>query len=676
MLNRNTTNSRLLFGADNVRTLYDNFLYGMKVAGGPDVPLFGYRHKDLSLPSSQDTAHQEGSLSWITYGGFHDRFRSLSRGFQGLGLQPGDKVGLFADNKLEWALIEFATYYHGYISVAINDTIRRPYSESIIRLTELTTIFASTGCAKKLLEMRQQIPKVKNIVVMDAQPAQSLVDRLIENGFAVFTLSDVESYGRQVKDDSARYRPTGDDVATIVFTSGTTDEPKGVILTHANVVAAVAGANFNMDYRDLARLTPSDCAVIILPLSHILGRVCMHTAVATGCRVAFPRTNQPDRVFEDTSSIRPTVIFGVPPLLSRLQDSGGDAKAKGKGKSSSGLAGTLFRHAVRAKLRNIKHGGQGGHWLWDHVIFKPLSDTMGGRVRLIVAGSSAISREAMAFIKCAFSCEVTEGYGMTETCGAVASTTHDDSLLGSSGTPFPTCMVKLRSVPELGYRVDDKPYPRGEICVKGASVFGGYFRQPELTKACLDTDGWFYTGDLGLFDDQGRLKVIDRKSNIFKLNTGHVIEPERLEYVYCDCDLVTQAFVYGDREHGSLVGIVVLDPEFLRVFLVKKKIIKENDSPSHQMLCIDTRVRSAVMQELNSHGFDRNLSFYEMLSNVYLEPYGLDMVSLLTPTLKIKRHEAIRHYQVTINRLYDELAHNDPSAQGQMAAMISNSKQR
>ncbi|KAJ2396471.1 medium-chain fatty acid-CoA ligase faa2 [Coemansia sp. RSA 2559] len=159
-----------------------------------------------------------------------------------------------------------------------------------------------------------------------------------------------------------------------------------------------------------------------------------------------------------------------------------------------------------------------------------------------------------------------------------------------------------------------------------------------------------------MFDDQGRLKIIDRKCNIFKLNTGHLIEPERIEYVYCDCDLVTQAFVYGDRERGALVGIIVLDPEFLRVFLAKKKIIKEGaEPPHHQMLCIDTMVRSAVLNEINNHSVERDLSYYELLSNIYLEPYGLDVYGLLTPTLKIKRYEAIRHYQVTINRLYEEI---------------------
>ncbi|KAJ2881006.1 medium-chain fatty acid-CoA ligase faa2 [Coemansia aciculifera] len=649
VLNRNAINCKLLFGADNVKTVYENFLYGMRVAGSPEAPIFGYREKE-KIPGTL------GDLKWVSYGEFHDRFRCLARGFQGLGLQPGDNIGIYAGNRLEWTLIEFATYYHGYISVAIYETLGRAHAEYIINLTELSTIFTTTQCAKKLIEMREHIPKVKSLVLIDPSPPQDLVDRLIESGLSVFSLADVEAYGQQTEEDDVK-QPGYDDVATIVFTSGTTDIPKGVVLTHGNIVASVAGANFLMDHKDLTQLSSKDCAVSILPLSHILGRLSMHTLIASGCKTAFPRI-PPEQMLEDLSELKPTVIIGVPKFINRVQD-----KTMHVIKGKSGLAGTIFRHAVKAKLRNIKHG-QSGHWLWDHVIFKPLSETLGGKVRLIISGTSSISHEAMAFIKCTFSCDVNEGYGMTEACGPISMTTHDDTSTGYVGSPYPTNMVKLVSAKELGYTVDDKPYPRGEILVRGANIFRGYYRQPELTAEVLSEDGWFRTGDLGMFDNMGRLKVIDRKFNIFRLSTGHIIEPERLEYVLCDCDLVSQVFIYGDREHASLVAIVVLDPEFLKVFLSKKKILKEgSEPPHHQMLCIDTVVRSAVMNELNSHGVERNLSYYELVSNVYLEPYEFDVYGLLTPTLKIKRYDAIRHYQVTINRLYEEIGSDGNQSQ-------------
>ncbi|KAI9499917.1 medium-chain fatty acid-CoA ligase faa2 [Coemansia spiralis] len=656
VLNRNAANNKLLFGADNVSTVYENFLHGMKTAGGPSVPIFGYRDKDIR-PGTP------GDIKWLTYGDFHDRFRHLARGFKGLGLRPGDNVGLYAGNCMEWPLVEFATYYRGFISIAIHETQSRAHTEYIVNLTELTTVFATAACAKKLLDMRDHIPKVKNVVLMHQPPPQALVDRLIEKGFSVFNMADVEAYGRESGDERMRL-PKYDDVATIVFTSGTIDLPKGAIVTHGNIVSSVAGTNFIMENKDLAQLSTKDCSVSIIPLSHILGRLAMHAMLAVGCKTVFPRT-QPEQLLEDMGEIKPTVIIGVPKFINRVQD-----KTMNVIKGKNGLAGSIFRHAVKAKLRNIRHG-QSGHWLWDHVLFKPLSESLGGRVRLIISGTSSISHEAMAFLKCTFSCEVSEGYGLTETCGPASITTHDDVAVGSVGTPYPTNMIKLASVKELGYTVADKPYARGEIMVRGANVFRGYYRQPELTAEVLSEDGWFRTGDLGMFDDQGRLKVIDRKCNIFKLSTGHVIEPERIEYVYCDCDLVTQAFVYGDKERGSLVGIIVLDVEFLRVFLSKKKIIKEGaEPPHHQMLCIDTIVRSAVLNELNNHGIERDLSYYELLSNIYLEPYGLDVYGLLTPTLKIKRYEAMRHYQVTINRLYEEIE-SSTADQSQMASITN-----
>ncbi|KAJ2580758.1 medium-chain fatty acid-CoA ligase faa2, partial [Coemansia sp. RSA 1836] len=452
-----------------------------------DAPIFGYREKGV-------TAGTQGELKWVTYGEFHDRFRCLARGFQGLGMQPGDNIGIYAGNRLEWALIEFATYYDGYISVAIHETMGRSHASYIINLTELATIFTTTQCAQKLFEMREHIPKVKSLVLIDAAP-QDLVDRLIESGLAVFSLADVEAYGQQTPADAeAGRRPAYDDVATIVFTSGTTDVPKGVILTHGNIVASIAGTSFLMDHRDLAQLGPRDSAASILPLSHILGRLSMHAMIATGCKTAFPRT-APAHLLEDLGELRPSVILGVPKFVHRVQD-----RTMHVIKGGSGLAGSLFRHAVKAKLRNMRHGGS-GHWLWDHVIFRPLSETLGGRVRLIVAGTSAISREAMAFIRCTFSCDVNEGYGMTEACGPISMTTHDDTVAGFVGTPYPTNMVKLVSARELGYTVEDKPYPRGEIVVRGANIFRGYYRQPELTAEVLSADGWFRTGDLGMFDN-------------------------------------------------------------------------------------------------------------------------------------------------------------------------------
>ncbi|KAJ2774320.1 medium-chain fatty acid-CoA ligase faa2 [Coemansia nantahalensis] len=628
----------------------------MKRAGGPDEQLFGYR----------DVMKKDGNtigwIKWITYGEFHDRFRNLSRGLRGLGLRPGNNVAIFSGNSLEWPLVEFATYYQGYISVAIFETANKAEAEYILGLTAATTVFASVPCAKRLLEMRKRAPKVKNVVLMQRAP-QNLVDKLIENGLQVFNLTDVEAYGKAARED--RYKqPKYDDVATIVFTSGTTDVPKGAILTHGNIVSSIAGTLFMMENKDLTQLGPRDCSVSIIPLSHILGRLVMHTTVATGCKTVFPRT-APTELVEDLCEIKPTVIIGVPKFINRVQDKTMQA-IKGKG----GLAGSIFRHAVKAKVRSMKHG-HNSHWLWDHVIFRPLSETLGGRVRLIVSGTSSISQEAMTFLKCTFSCDITEGYGMTETCGPISFTTHDDASTGCVGTPYPPNMVKLVSVKELGYTVDDKPYPRGEILVRGANVFRGYYRQPELTADVLSPDGWFRTGDLGMFDDFGRLRILDRKCNLFRLRTGHMIEPERLEYVYCDHDLVTQAFVYGDNERGSLVAIVVLDAEFLRVFLSKKKIIKEESKPPlHQLLCINTMVRSAVMCELNNHGVEHNLGYHERISNLYLEPYGLDVYDLLTPTLKIKRNDAIRHYQVTINRLYEEIGTVDAS-QNQMAAMTN-----
>ncbi|KAI8318313.1 acetyl-CoA synthetase-like protein [Martensiomyces pterosporus] len=618
------------------------------------APIFGFRDKE-TVPGTT------GDIKWISYGEFHDRFRSIARGFRGLGLQRGENVGIYSDNRLEWPLVEFATYYHGYISVAIYESMGQQAAEYVMSLTELTTVVTTPECAKKLLKMRDQVPLVKKLVMMET-PTQDLVDKLTERGFSVFDMTDVEKYGRESPEVPFN-PPMYDDVATIVFTSGTTDRPKGVILTHGNIVSTVAGTSFIMDQRDLKHMGRNDSSVTIIPLSHVLGRITMHMMIAFGCKTVFPRT-APEKMLEDINELKPTVFIGVPKFFNRMQD-----RMKNSLKSKNGVVSSLYKHAVKAKSRNIKHG-QKGHWLWDHVVFNPISETLGGNIRVVISGTSSISQEAMSFLKCAFSCDVNEGYGMTETCGPISFTTHDDNAIGCVGTPFPTNMIKLVSVKELGYTVDDKPYPRGEIYVRGANVFHGYYRQPELTAEVLSPDGWFRTGDLGLFDNMGRLKIIDRICNIFRLSAGHTIEPERIEYTYCDSDIIKQAFVYGDREHSSLVAVVVPDAEFFRVFLQKRKFIKEGSNTPHEMLCIDPDIRVTVLAELNRHGKESGLMSHELLRNVYLEPYGFDVYNLLTPTLKIKRHDTTRHYQVAINRLYEEIGTiNSYSRVGSMSSL-------
>ncbi|KAJ1945707.1 medium-chain fatty acid-CoA ligase faa2 [Linderina pennispora] len=601
--------------------------------------VFGYRKNSAQGADSE--------FSWISFGEFHDRFRCLARGLAGLGMRRGDNIGIFSGNRLEWLIAEFATYYHGYVSVAIYETLGQLSCEYVLNLTELTTVFCSSECAQKLLKMRDQIPLLKKVILMDP-PVQELVDRLTDKGFAVYDMCDVERYGREYPDIESPPKPGYDEVATIVFSSGTTGQPKGAVLTHGNIVSICAGVNFVMDQRDLPYIGPNDCAVSIIPLSHVQGRSLMHMIIALGAKTAFTR-NDPRCLLSDLRQLKPTIFFGVPKFFNRVQD-----KVMSSVKERGNMMNSIFKHAMRAKLRNMKQG-QKGHWLWDQVIFKPISETLGGNIRLVVSGTSSISREALDFIRCIFSCDVVEGYGLTETTGASCMTVSKDNISGHVGSPFPTSMIKLVSVKELGYKVDDKPFPRGEIYVKGANVFRGYYRQPELTAQVLSPDGWLRTGDLGTFDALGRMRVLDRIVNIFTLKTGESIEPERLEYVYCDNGLVSQAFVYGSSDHDRLVGIAVPDKEFMEVFLLNNKLIPEGSRISHELICADENIRNAVRNEINRHGIARGLRTHELISSLFLEPHSFDYYDLLTPSMKLKRYEALRHYRSCVNRLYQDI---------------------
>lgn len=215
----------------------------------------------------------------------------------------------------------------------------------------------------------------------------------------------------------------------------------------------------------------------------------------------------------------------------------------------------------KANLASTVH-----HTLFDFLVFKKVRERLGGRIRALVTGGAPLATEVIEFLRIAFSCDVFEGYGQTETCAAGTITAPGDYSLGHVGPPFPCCEVKLIDVAEMSYLTSDKPFPRGEICFRGHNVFRQYYKDPQKTKETVDANGWCHTGDIGMFDAQGRTRIIDRKKNIFKLAQGEYISPERIENIYANNEFVAQAFVYGDSLQATLVAIIVPDEEVLMKF--------------------------------------------------------------------------------------------------------------
>ncbi|KAJ2450473.1 medium-chain fatty acid-CoA ligase faa2 [Coemansia sp. RSA 2336] len=628
-VNHISSNGRLTKHAANLSSLYDAFLRGRALAGR-DAAVFGYR-------PVIDGMGNVGPYRWLSWDVFHRRFMDLSSGLYHMGLRPQDRVGIMLNNCIEWVLTEYACYYQRFISVPLYTTLSQESLEHIIRESEVKTVVCTAEFARMLLAAAGRIPSVQSLIVIDL-PTPSPSPLAIR----VHSLTSLEEAGSKHPVDPEKL-PVPEDTATIVYTSGTSGTPKGVVITHANFIACIAAFIALREAGDMYRFTPSDCSIGFLPLAHCLGRVVVHLVGVCGGRTAFPRSD-PSKLVEDLKELQPTVFVGVPRLFNKIQE-----KVLSSVKLKGGLPSALFQYAYNTKKTNLARG-QLGHWLWDRVVFKPLREKFGGRLNLIVSGSAPISPDTLEFLRCCFSCNVIEGYGLSETIGPATVTLLDDIEPGNVGAPLPCSMMKLRSVPHLGYNVTDQPYPRGEILIKGGNVATEYFHQPESTCTSFTPDHWLCTGDIGMIDSRGRFHIIDRKNNLFKLAQGEFITPEKIENTLMNHFIVNQAFIYGDSLQNSLVAIIVPDESLFPMFLHNKGV-----QGSFQELCSSEVARREVVAELALWGKAHDLRGFEIPKNIKLLHTPFESLGLLTPTLKLKRREAKAYFQDTFSKLYAEL---------------------
>ncbi|XP_048325077.2 long chain acyl-CoA synthetase 7, peroxisomal isoform X5 [Ziziphus jujuba] len=360
------------------------------------------------------------------------------------------------------------------------------------------------------------------------------------------------------------------------------------------------------------------------------------------------------KLMDDIAVLRPTLFCSVPRLYNRIY-----AGITNSVSNSGLLKERLFKAAYNSKKHTIM-SGQRSSPIWDRLVFNKIRDKLGGRVRFLGSGASPLSPDVMDFLRVCFGCQVLEGYGMTETSCIISIMDEGDNLSGHVGSPNTACEIKLVDVPEMNYTSEDQPYPRGEICVRGPIIFQGYYKNEVQTREVLDDDGWLHTGDIGLWLPGGRLKIIDRKKNIFKLAQGEYIAPEKVENVYSKCKFVSQCFIYGDSFNATLVAIIAVDPDVLKEWASSAGIKYEDVG----QLCNDPRARAAVLADMDEIGREAQLRGFEYAKAVTLVPEAFTLENgLLTPTFKIKRPQAKEYFARAISDMYAELSKSDPTMQ-------------
>lgn len=612
---------------DGVTTPYEGFLRTVQNSG--DQPCLGTR-------GGPDNKYQ-----WITYKEVNDRATNFGSGLVHLGCEPSQNtfVGIYGPNCVEWDLADLACQMYSMISVPIYDTHGPEGCVYILNHADIETVICNGNKLRFIFDNAKECEKVKRIVKMDKPVTEEEKKEADSLGISLLYIVEVEQMGSNNPQERKPGRP--EDTMTVCYTSGTTGTPKGAMLSHGNINAGVAGIQVQYEESGL-QMIEGDCMISYLPLAHMYERLAQAMCFLNGVKIGFFRGDV-KLLLDDIQELKPTIFPSVPRLLTRVYD-----KVMAQ-VSQSKLKGWLFNKALASKEAGLKKGRIRGDTVWDRTVFKRIKMALGGNVRLIVTGAAPLSAKVMMFLRCTMGvCCVVEGYGQTESTAAATITFPRDTSVGHVGAPLPCNLIKLVDVPEKEcYAKDGK----GEICIKGPTVFQGYLKAPEKTAETIDKDQWLHTGDIGEWLPNGTLKIFDRVKHIFKLAQGEYVAPEKIENIYLRSTLVAQAFVHGDSLRSFVVAIIVPDQEVLEPWARSKNIHGD-----FAELCENEEVRKAIMDDMTKKGKEGKLSSFEQVKEIHLhnELFSVEN-GFLTPTFKTKRALVAKAFEQKFQELYEKV---------------------
>ncbi|KAM9129611.1 long-chain-fatty-acid--CoA ligase 6 isoform 2-T6 [Pangshura tecta] len=610
---------------DDARTMYEVFRRGFNIS--ENGPCLGFRKP-------------KQPYQWLSYKEVSERAEALGSGLLQQGCKPSTSqfIGVFAQNRPEWIISELACYTYSMVVVPLYDTLGHGAIRYIINTADISTVICDKAEKARILldhVEKRETPGLKSIILMDSFE-KDLKERGKRCGVEIQSMQDVEACGRESW--HVPVPPQPEDLF-VCFTSGTTGNPKGAMLTHRNVVADFSG--FLKVTESQWAPTCEDVHISYLPLAHMFERMVQSVVYCHGGRIGFFQGDI-RLLSDDMKALRPTIFPVVPRLLNRMYD-------KIFSQADTPLKRWLLEFAAKRKKAEVQSGIIRNDSLWDKLFFNKIQASLGGCVRMIVTGAAPASPAVLGFLRAALGCQVYEGYGQTECTAGCTFTTPGDWTSGHVGAPLPCNLIKLMDVEEMNYFASKG---EGEICVKGPNVFKGYLKDGEKTAEALDKEGWLHTGDIGKWLPTGTLKIIDRKKHIFKLAQGEYIAPEKIENIYIRSEPIAQIYVHGDSLQAFLVGIVVPDSEVMPGWARKRGF-----EGTYAELCKNTELTQAIMEDMVRLGKEGGLHSFEQVKAIYIHS---DMFSiqngLLTPTLKARRRELRDYFKKQIEELYSRVS--------------------
>lgn len=595
---------------DQPRTLVEMFEHSARLHDRPD--LFNYK--------------QNGAWHTISSSEFMARARRVALGLHTLGLSRDERVALLSGNCPAWTIADAGALLAGVINVPIYTTQTPEQVRYILDDSGARLLFIQNQAA--FMRIRDQIKDcryLQHVVFFEEQGAREL---------GALTLAEVEARGGETLDAQGRDSvggsargPAPDDLATIIYTSGTTGEPKGVMLTHANLISNIIESASHLDFSE------RDTVLSVLPLSHVFERVAMYMYIYQGMRIYYAESLE--LLGDNLREVRPTIMIGVPRLFEKIY-----ARIKERA-AVSRVKATLLEWAVGVGKRWAEHTLNHKkvppslavqHRLALRLVFSKWREGTGGRIRFFISGGAALP-EGIALIFAGAGLPILQGYGLTETSPVIAACSLDENRVGTVGRPIKNVRVRIAA--------------DGEIEVHGPNVMRGYYNKPEETRQVFTEDGWFRTGDIGTLDKDGYLRITDRKKELLKTSGGKYIAPQPIEQRIKESRFVNQVVLIGDGRRFP-AALIVPDWEQLRSYAELKGL----DARTPHEFCRHPRIIDLFQRQIDS--LTQSSAQFERVKRFALLERELTTDSgELTPTLKIKRRVIDEKYRAVIDQMYE-----------------------
>lgn len=568
-----------------------------------------------------------GKYEDISYATFKEETDAVAMGLASLGVKRDDKIAIIGENRPEWVYTDLAILGLGGVDVPIYPISTSETIEFILNNSEAVGIVVSNQFhMNKVLKVRDKVKSLRFIVVMNEIDTGGERD--------VYLLSDLKNLGKEfAKDNPNHFRDNiglsrEDDLCTLIYTSGTTGEPKGVMLTHKNIISNV------MAVHEIIEVTVNDLFLSFLPLSHIFERMAgYYLPLTTGSQIAYAESIE--KVASNLVEVKPTVMTAVPRLFERIYSKikkGVDASPEKKQKIFNwAIAIGEEYHVARKTEHGVPVGLKLKHKLADKLVFSKIREKTGGRLRFFVSGGAALARELGVFFE-SVGILVLEGYGLTESSPVIAVNRPFNYKFGTVGHTMPGVEVKIA--------------PDGEILAYGPNIMKGYYKNKEETDKTIK-NGWLHTGDIGVFDAEGFLMITDRKKSLFKTTGGKYIAPTPIENMFLGSKYIDQFIIVGDRRM-FITALIVPDFEALKEYADANRITYKDPIELTQMKQIYEMLEKDLGQ------FQRKLAGYEKVRKFTIleKPFTVEGGEM-TPSLKLKRKVIETRYTNLIDEMYD-----------------------